>query len=165
MFSNIAPQSSDRVVQIVGKENQCIESLLEVIELIKGTPIKGPIHNYDPHNFDDMYADEYGGYGTGMNGSNARNGRFNERGNNNARFNNRNTNNGSKDRGRRFDYVDPWDNSGNNGNLTSPVFGGLPTLTSLMGQNNNNNNDMDGKSSTQVTIPKDVILFATFKNS
>lgn len=34
---------------------------------------KGPIHNYDPHNFDDMYADEYGGYGSGMNG-NYRNG-------------------------------------------------------------------------------------------
>lgn len=38
------------------------------------TPIKGPIHNYDPHNFDDMYADEYGGYGTGMNTGNFRNG-------------------------------------------------------------------------------------------
>lgn len=26
------------------------------------------MHNYDPHNYDDMYADEYGGYGTGMGG-------------------------------------------------------------------------------------------------
>lgn len=57
MFSNIAPQSSDRVVQVIGKEEQCIESLLEAIELIKGTPIKGPIHNYDPHNFDDVYGE------------------------------------------------------------------------------------------------------------
>lgn len=32
------------------------------------------MHNYDPHNFDDMYADEYGGYGTGMNGGSFRNG-------------------------------------------------------------------------------------------
>jgi hypothetical protein len=41
------------------------------------TPIKGPVHNYDPHNFDDLYADEYGGYGSGMS-SNFRdgNGRF-----------------------------------------------------------------------------------------
>lgn len=38
------------------------------------TPIKGPIHNYDPHNFDDVYADEYGGYGSGMNTGNFRNG-------------------------------------------------------------------------------------------
>jgi heterogeneous nuclear ribonucleoprotein K len=37
------------------------------------TPIKGPVHNYDPHNFDDMYADEYGGYGSGMNTGNFRN--------------------------------------------------------------------------------------------
>lgn len=44
------------------------------------TPIKGPVHNYDPHNFDDMYADEYGGFGSGMNSGNS-GGRFgNERG-------------------------------------------------------------------------------------
>lgn len=137
-----------------------------MIELIKGTPIKGPIHNYDPHNFDDVYADEYGGYGTGMNGSNARNSRFNDRGANNTRFNNRNSNNsGSKDRGRRFDFVDPWAHNGGNNANSSSSFGAMPSLTSLMGNgggfgninnNNNNNNDMDGKSSTQVTIPKDV---------
>lgn len=27
------------------------------------SPIKGPINPYDPHNYDDYYADEYGGYG------------------------------------------------------------------------------------------------------
>lgn len=43
-----------------------------IIFLPQQTPIKGPIHNYDPHNFDDMYADEYGGYGTGMNTGNFR---------------------------------------------------------------------------------------------
>jgi heterogeneous nuclear ribonucleoprotein K len=90
IFSNIAPQSTDRVAQIIGKEEQCIECLMEIMDLIKTvcillqhtfsfqeyyklhflqTPIKGPVHNYDPHNFDDMYADEYGGYGSGMNGS------------------------------------------------------------------------------------------------
>lgn len=42
--------------------------------LLSQTPIKGPIHNYDPHNFDDVYADEYGGYGSGMNTGNFRNG-------------------------------------------------------------------------------------------
>lgn len=82
IFSNIAPQSTDRVAQVIGKEEQCVESLLEIIDLIKGTPIKGPIHNYDPHNFDDMYADEYGGYGSGMNAANPRSnsgGRNNDR--------------------------------------------------------------------------------------
>jgi heterogeneous nuclear ribonucleoprotein K len=92
IFSNIAPQSTDRVAQIIGKEEQCIECLIEIMDLIKTvndgvkccaqifqphyfclqTPIKGPVHNYDPHNFDDMYAEEYGGYGSGMNsGSNS----------------------------------------------------------------------------------------------
>lgn len=46
-----------------------------VNKFLQQTPIKGPIHNYDPHNFDDMYADEYGGYGSGMsNGGGFRNG-------------------------------------------------------------------------------------------
>lgn len=165
VFSNIAPQSSDRVVQVIGKEEQCIESLLAIIDLIKETPIKGPIHNYDPHNFDDLYAEEYGGYGTGMSGVNSKNSssRFNERVNNNSRFNQNNNTGGSKDRGgRRFDYVDPWARNGN-----TPCFGNngsMPSLTNLIGQNETafgnqnigNNMDMDSKSSTQVTIPKDV---------
>ena len=66
IFSNIAPQSTDRIAQIIGKEDQCIECLVDIVVLLKQTPVKGPIHNYDPHNYDDMYADEYGGYGAGM---------------------------------------------------------------------------------------------------
>ncbi|XP_034111777.1 heterogeneous nuclear ribonucleoprotein K homolog isoform X1 [Drosophila nasuta] len=65
VFSNVAPQSTDRVVQTVGKQNQVIDAVREVITLTRDTPIKGPIHNYDPMNFDRVYADEYGGYGTG----------------------------------------------------------------------------------------------------
>lgn len=65
IFSNIAPQSTDRIAQVVGTEDQCLKALNDIIGLIKGTPIKGPVHNYDPHNYDDMYADEYGGYGAG----------------------------------------------------------------------------------------------------
>jgi heterogeneous nuclear ribonucleoprotein K len=41
IFSNIAPHSTDRIAQVIGKEDQCIESFLEIMELIKGTPIKG----------------------------------------------------------------------------------------------------------------------------
>ncbi|XP_033148924.1 heterogeneous nuclear ribonucleoprotein K isoform X1 [Drosophila busckii] len=65
VFSNVAPQSTDRVVQTVGKQSQVIDAVREVITLTRDTPIKGPIHNYDPMNFDRVYADEYGGYGTG----------------------------------------------------------------------------------------------------
>jgi len=61
----VAPQSTDRVVQTVGKQSQVIDAVREVITLTRDTPIKGAIHNYDPMNFDRVYADEYGGYGTG----------------------------------------------------------------------------------------------------
>ncbi|XP_059225185.1 heterogeneous nuclear ribonucleoprotein K isoform X2 [Stomoxys calcitrans] len=63
VFSNVAPQSTDRVVQTVGKQNEVIDAIREVISLTRETPIKGPVHNYDPLNYDRMYADEYGGYG------------------------------------------------------------------------------------------------------
>lgn len=168
------------------------------------TPIKGPIHNYDPHNFDDVYADEYGGFGSGMNTGNFRNGgsndrgRFNDRGGNANRFNdggnrmqrggfNDRRANGSMDRGGRGnsnggmrDYVDPWAHSGGNG---APMMGsGAGPLNSFgMGNNANGNGSLGGnmnlgnanqnnngggqgfasnldidKTSTQVTIPKDV---------
>lgn len=57
IFPNTAPQSSDRVAQIIGTENQCMECLAEIVDLMNETKIKGPINNYDPYNFDDMYAD------------------------------------------------------------------------------------------------------------
>lgn len=31
-------------------------------------PIKGGIVSYDPHNYDDFYAEEYGGFGSGQGG-------------------------------------------------------------------------------------------------
>lgn len=63
VFSKPAPQSTDRIVQIVGKSDQCIEAVRDVITLTRETPIKGMVYNYDPINFDDVYSDEYGGYG------------------------------------------------------------------------------------------------------
>lgn len=35
IFSNIAPQSTDRIAQIIGKEEQCIECLMEIVDLLK----------------------------------------------------------------------------------------------------------------------------------
>lgn len=78
IFSNICPQSTDRIAQVIGKEEQCLETLCEIIDLIRDTPIKGPVRNYDPHNYDEMYADEYGGYGGGP--GNAYGGRGSDRG-------------------------------------------------------------------------------------
>ncbi|CAH0724337.1 unnamed protein product, partial [Brenthis ino] len=66
IFSNTAPQSSERVVQLVGKSDAIAAGVREVLHLIRQVPIKGAIQNYDPHNYDDYYADEYGGFGSGQ---------------------------------------------------------------------------------------------------
>lgn len=65
IFSNVAPQSTDRVIQILGKPEHCIASIQEIVSLVKATPVRGPVHLYDPVNFDEVFADDYGGYGGG----------------------------------------------------------------------------------------------------
>ncbi|XP_076257715.1 heterogeneous nuclear ribonucleoprotein K isoform X1 [Rhynchophorus ferrugineus] len=64
IFSVVAPQSTDRVIQIIGEPGKCIDTLREVLTLIKTSPVKGMVRPYDPHNFDEFYADEYGGWGS-----------------------------------------------------------------------------------------------------
>jgi hypothetical protein len=44
VFSNIAPQSTDRIVQIIGNEEQAISTLVEIIELIKSVSIFIGVH-------------------------------------------------------------------------------------------------------------------------
>lgn len=86
---------------------------------------------------------------------------------------------GTAGNGGMRDYVDPWAHNGNNGN--SPMMGGggplnsfgnnnmnLSSLTNAgpNGQNNGGNfgSNMDvDKTSTQVTIPKDVSRAETIK--
>jgi heterogeneous nuclear ribonucleoprotein K len=63
IFSNLAPQSTDRIIQIIGEPAKCVDSIREIITLIKSNPIKGIVNPYDPHNYDDYYAEEYGGWG------------------------------------------------------------------------------------------------------
>lgn len=73
------------------------------------------------------------------------------------------------------DYVDPWAHNGSNNQMVGNAFAGNGNMsslgmTSLMSSptnqngnmfsgNNNNNMEMDGKTTTQVTIPKDVRIF------
>lgn len=149
IFSNIAPQSTDRIAQVIGTEEQCLTALNDIIGLIQGTPIKGPVHNYDPHNYDDMYAEEYGGYGIGGGGGgNFRNGRgsnaggnsggnaggfdrrerFNERGGGGGggggrgydRGNDRNRGGMSRDR----EFINPWAQNVNGNQMGGNAFGG-----------------------------------------
>ncbi|XP_047996999.1 heterogeneous nuclear ribonucleoprotein K isoform X1 [Leguminivora glycinivorella] len=68
IFSNPAPQSTERVVQLVGGPEAVAAAVREVLDLVREVPIKGGIQNYDPHNYDDYYADEYGGFGNGQGG-------------------------------------------------------------------------------------------------
>lgn len=81
IFSNVAPQSTDRVIQILGTSQHLIATVQEILTLLKGTPVRGPVHLYDPINFDEVYADEYGGYGArggggaGQSGGHIRSGR------------------------------------------------------------------------------------------
>ncbi|XP_055531933.1 heterogeneous nuclear ribonucleoprotein K homolog [Wyeomyia smithii] len=210
IFSNIAPQSTDRIAQAVGSEEQCLRALNEIINLIKGTPIKGPVHNYDPHNYDDMYADEYGGYGVGGGGgggSGFRNGRggggdggfdrrdrFDDRrggggggggggGRGYDRGNDRGGNRGGGGGMRDREFINPWAQNVNGNQMGGGNFGGgnglgmgslggmnlgggggnlggLGNMSSLangnMGGFGGNNGNMDNKTSTQVTIPKDL---------
>uniref|UniRef100_A0A2M4A5Y8 Putative polyc-binding hnrnp-k protein hrb57a/hnrnp n=2 Tax=Anopheles triannulatus TaxID=58253 RepID=A0A2M4A5Y8_9DIPT len=189
IFSNIPPQSTDRIAQVIGSEDQCLRTLNEIIKLVKGTPIKGPVHNYDPHNYDDMYADEYGGYGVGGGGSGAggstafRNG-AGGRGNGSGGAagtgvpgaivgaggagggSGAGAGAGMRDR----DYINPWANPINGNNFGGSSGLGLGSLGSLnlggaagsLGNGSlgsfggGNNGAMDNKTSTQVTIPKDL---------
>lgn len=63
IFSNCCPQSTERICQISGRPNTCIDSIREIMELIKTSPIKGMNNPYDPHNYDDFHSQEYGGFG------------------------------------------------------------------------------------------------------
>ncbi|KAK9886597.1 hypothetical protein WA026_017520 [Henosepilachna vigintioctopunctata] len=74
IFSNPAPQSTDRIIQIQGDPDKCIDTIREIITLVKTNPTKGQVNPYDPHNFDDFYADDYGGWGGNHGSGNDRRG-------------------------------------------------------------------------------------------
>ncbi|XP_044020677.1 heterogeneous nuclear ribonucleoprotein K-like isoform X1 [Aphidius gifuensis] len=65
IYSNCCPHSSDRVISICGKPSTCMDCIRELVATIKTSPLKGVNNPYDPHNYDDFYAEEYGGYGSG----------------------------------------------------------------------------------------------------
>lgn len=80
IYANMAPQSTDRVIQITGEPAKCIDTIREVLTLIKQSPIKGAINPYDPHNYDEVYADQYGGWGNQGGGGGGGGGGFGNRG-------------------------------------------------------------------------------------
>lgn len=102
VYSECAPMSTERVCQMKGKPNDIVACLKEVLALLESAPPKGMNRPYDPHNYDEFLASQYGGFcndkrgggggGGGGNFGNNRGGGGNF-GNNNG-GNNRNNNGG-----------------------------------------------------------------------
>lgn len=62
IFPECCPRSTERVVQMMGKPVNIANTVGTILELIDPVDCPGPIHLYDPCNFDDSAASEYGGY-------------------------------------------------------------------------------------------------------
>jgi len=65
VYSVCCPRSTDRIVQILGKPSDCAECIKQIIALVKESLVKGPVEQYNPYNYDESFAQEYGGYGEG----------------------------------------------------------------------------------------------------
>jgi len=65
VYSVCCPRSTDRIVQILGKPSDCAECIKQIIALVKESQVKGPVDQYNPYNYDESFALEYGGYGEG----------------------------------------------------------------------------------------------------
>ncbi|CAL8135465.1 unnamed protein product [Orchesella dallaii] len=63
VYGSVCPRSTDRVVAISGPIETCIDALRRIFVLANENPVKGPVERYDPHNYDDYHAMEYGGFG------------------------------------------------------------------------------------------------------
>ncbi|KAG8181729.1 hypothetical protein JTE90_028268 [Oedothorax gibbosus] len=62
IFSNCCPNSTERIVQITGYPNVVANCVKEICHLISTAPIKGPNKQYDPHHFNPLFCNDYGGY-------------------------------------------------------------------------------------------------------
>lgn len=62
IFSNCCPNSTERIVQITGYPNVVVDCVKEICHIISSAPIKGPNKQYDPHHFNPMFCNEYGGF-------------------------------------------------------------------------------------------------------
>jgi len=63
VFSNSCPQSTDRVIQVMGDLQRVVQTVTNIIESLQSSTIKGPEHPYNPFNCEEVFAHEYGGWG------------------------------------------------------------------------------------------------------
>lgn len=62
VYSQCAPESTERVVAIGGKPKVVVDCIDTIHELLKSAPPKGPNQPYDPMYWDEFMVPEYGGY-------------------------------------------------------------------------------------------------------
>ncbi|XP_043192912.1 heterogeneous nuclear ribonucleoprotein K-like isoform X4 [Amphibalanus amphitrite] len=65
VYTEPCPQSSDRVTQISGQRTSVLDCLSRILTLLEENPPKGLVNPYDPVNYDEVYAAEYGGFSDG----------------------------------------------------------------------------------------------------
>ncbi|KAA0185906.1 Heterogeneous nuclear ribonucleoprotein K [Fasciolopsis buskii] len=65
VYQMLCPNSTDRVIQLVGDVDKVIDCLQSIAELLEGAPPKGSRQNYDARDVDESIASEYGGWGVG----------------------------------------------------------------------------------------------------
>ncbi|VDP91632.1 unnamed protein product [Echinostoma caproni] len=65
VYQMLCPNSTDRVIQLVGDVEKVIDCLQSIAELLEGAPPKGSRQNYDARDVDESIASEYGGWGVG----------------------------------------------------------------------------------------------------
>ncbi|VDK25733.1 unnamed protein product [Taenia asiatica] len=62
VYQMLCPDSTDRIVQLVGSVAHVISCLQAICELLEGAPAKGPRQNYDARSFNEAMAMQYGGW-------------------------------------------------------------------------------------------------------
>ncbi|VDP13973.1 unnamed protein product [Soboliphyme baturini] len=62
VYSECAPLSTDRIIQINGEPDKVVSAVKEILKICSDTPTKGSCKPYDTINYDPTCVYEYGGY-------------------------------------------------------------------------------------------------------
>lgn len=62
VYPECAPLSSERVVEIKGQPEVVVNTVYSLLEFLQTSAPIGPIYPYDPINFDESFASDYGGF-------------------------------------------------------------------------------------------------------
>ncbi|XP_014773078.1 heterogeneous nuclear ribonucleoprotein K-like [Octopus bimaculoides] len=135
IYSLCCPQSTDRVVAMSGHPPVVTDCIRHIYQLLEAAPPKGVIEPYDPHNFEEFYANDYGGFTFTEGGR----GRF-PRGVSSMRGNSAAPLMGQQIRGRSMMSGGNGGGGGGGGNGMNRGGGGTSGLPSLLGNANCRNN-------------------------